>query len=114
MKFKISNIDDLSQDERKQLEDFNYYQLFRGGLFVIKESDLKDWEKKYNFDSWLFHEFPKGYIDAGWLNEDLDNVYDKLSNLIYQYKGEKACNKENFRDTFNFMDHKGNRYTNGD
>lgn len=95
LSWKIANIDDLSIEERNQLDNFNYHLIFRGGLFLIPVADLKKWEEEYNFDSWFVYDFPKGYIERGWLAEDLDNMYDEISSLIYDYRGSKALEKYN-------------------
>jgi hypothetical protein len=93
MEWAIANIDDLTEIELKQLNEYTYYKLF-SGLFIISKVDLEDWKTTKGFDDWVIEVFPKGYISQGWLTQDLDHHYKEISDFIFNKdKNEKLLDK---------------------
>jgi hypothetical protein len=82
MEWTIANIDDLTENELIQLNDYTYYKLF-SGLFIMSKVDLEDWKATKGFDDWVVADFPKGYISQGWLIQDLDHHYEEISDFIF-------------------------------
>lgn len=88
MVWLIANIDDLSNTEKLELNNYVHYKVFRG-LFIISEVDVLNWKKIYGFDDWIMVKFPEGYLLRGWFSEELDHDYDFISDFIYN-KNKKA------------------------
>jgi hypothetical protein len=90
-KWKIANIDDLTEEEKTQLMDFEFFNVF-DGLFIISSEDVEIWKTKYNFDDWIIEEFPQGYVDNGRIHECLDHCEKEITDLMY-YINEKLLYK---------------------
>lgn len=91
MNWVICNIDDLTESEKEYLNNYIFYRLF-SGLFVMSKEDLDDWKFHTGFDDWVMKDFPEGYITNGWLSEDIDHNYQKITNFIYE-KNAKLFDK---------------------
>jgi hypothetical protein len=95
MEWTLTNIDDLTEIEQKQLNDYTHYRLFNG-LFVLSKVDLEDWKTTKGFDDWVVADFPRGYISQGWLTQDLDHNYEVITDFIFDKdKNGKLLNKFN-------------------
>lgn len=89
----IANIDDLTDQEKVQLQKYVHYNIFRG-LFIMSKVDLEDWKKTEGFDDWIVGEFPESYISNQWFEQDLDYEYNTISDFIYN-KNSKLLSKFN-------------------
>jgi hypothetical protein len=82
MEWAIANIDELIEIELKKLNNYTYYKLFTG-VFIMNKVDLENWKRTKGFDDWVVVDFPEGYINQGWLAQDLDFRYKEISDYIF-------------------------------